>query len=38
MAEIVVVIAVMGVVMYEVFAGIERRVTFWATRGNELVS
>jgi len=33
-----VVIAVMGVVMYEIFAAIERRTTFWATRGQELVS
>jgi NitT/TauT family transport system permease protein len=30
-----VVIALMGVVMYEVFAFIERRVTFWATRSAE---
>ena len=28
------VIALMGVVMYEVFAVLERRVTFWATRAN----
>ena len=33
-----VVIAIMGVVMYEVFAALERRVTFWAVRSNELVS
>lgn len=35
-----VVIAVMGVAMYEVFAALERRVTFWATRGmdEELVA
>lgn len=32
------IIALMGVVMYEVFAFIERRVTFWATRGNEFVT
>lgn len=32
------VIAVMGVVMYEIFAFIERRVTFWAMRGNELIT
>lgn len=29
------VIALMGVVMYEIFAFVERRVTFWATRSNE---
>jgi hypothetical protein len=28
----------MGVVMYEVFAAIERHVTFWAMRGNELIT
>jgi NitT/TauT family transport system permease protein len=33
-----VVIAIMGVVMYEVFAALERRVTFWATRANDVVS
>jgi len=33
-----VVIAVMGVVMYEIFAVVERRTTFWATRGEELVT
>jgi len=33
-----VVIAVMGVVMYELFVAIERRVTFWATRGHEIVT
>jgi NitT/TauT family transport system permease protein len=33
-----VVIAVMGVVMYEIFASLERRITFWATRGDELVT
>ncbi len=33
-----VVIAVLGVVMYELFVLIERRVTFWATRGHELVT
>lgn len=32
------VIALMGVAMYELFAFIERRVTFWATRGNELIT
>lgn len=33
-----VVVAVMGVVMYEVFVLIERRVTFWATRGHEMAT
>jgi len=32
-----VVIALMGVGMYEFFAKVENRVTFWATRGNEIV-
>lgn len=32
------VIALMGVVMYEAFAMIERRVTFWATRSNQSIS
>ena len=32
------VIAVLGVVMYEFFALLERRITFWATRGNELIT
>lgn len=32
------VIAVMGIVMYEVFAFLERRVTFWAMRGHEMVT
>jgi NitT/TauT family transport system permease protein len=31
------VVAIMGIAMYELFAYIERRVTFWATRGNEMV-
>jgi len=31
------VIAAMGVVMYELFAFLERHVTFWATRSNETV-
>jgi NitT/TauT family transport system permease protein len=33
-----VVVAVMGVVMYEIFVLLERRFTFWATRGTELVT
>jgi NitT/TauT family transport system permease protein len=33
-----VVVAVMGVVMYEIFVFLERRITFWATRGTELVT
>ena len=33
-----VVVAVMGVVMYEIFVLLERRVTFWATRGTDLVT
>jgi NitT/TauT family transport system permease protein len=33
-----IVIALMGVAMYELFAAIERRVTFWATRGNEFIT
>ncbi|MBI3709506.1 MAG: ABC transporter permease [Proteobacteria bacterium] len=33
-----IVIAVMGVVMYELFAVLERRVTFWATRANDIVT
>lgn len=32
------VIALMGVIMYEVFSYVDRRVTFWATRGNEMIS
>ena len=32
------VIAIMGVGMYEFFAALEKRVTFWAIRGNEVVS
>jgi len=32
------VIAAMGVVMYELFAFLERHVTFWATRSNEIVT
>jgi NitT/TauT family transport system permease protein len=31
------VIAIMGVGMYEFFAALEKRVTFWATRGNDIV-
>ncbi len=30
------VIALMGVVMYELFAFVERRVTFWATRSSDM--
>jgi NitT/TauT family transport system permease protein len=33
-----VVVAIMGVVMYEIFAWLERRVTFWATRAHDRVS
>jgi NitT/TauT family transport system permease protein len=33
-----IVIAVMGVIMYEAFAFIERRVTFWATRDHEMIT
>jgi NitT/TauT family transport system permease protein len=33
-----VVVAIMGVVMYEIFVALERRFTFWATRGTELVT
>lgn len=32
------VIAVMGIVMYEIFAFLERRVTFWATRAHDVVT
>ncbi|NLS07269.1 ABC transporter permease [Rhizobium sp. P32RR-XVIII] len=32
------VIAIMGVVMYELFAYVERRMTFWATRSSNAVS
>jgi len=32
------VIAIMGVGMYEFFAVLEKRVTFWAQRGNDLVT
>lgn len=32
------VVAIMGVVMYELFALLERRVTFWATRAHDVVS
>lgn len=32
------VVAIMGIIMYELFAALERRVTFWAIRGNELVA
>ena len=31
-----VVVAFMGIVMYELFAWLERRVTFWATRAHEV--
>jgi NitT/TauT family transport system permease protein len=33
-----VVVAVLGVVMYEIFVFLERRFTFWATRGTELIT
>ena len=33
-----VVLAFLGVVLYEVFAFLERRVTFWATRAHDVVS
>jgi NitT/TauT family transport system permease protein len=33
-----VVIAAMGVILYEFFAFLERRVTFWAARDNGIVS
>ena len=33
-----VVVAVLGVVMYEIFVFLERRFTFWATRGTEPVT
>jgi NitT/TauT family transport system permease protein len=33
-----VVVAVLGVVMYEIFVYLERRFTFWATRGTEFVT
>jgi len=33
-----VVVAILGVVMYEIFVALERRFTFWATRGTELVT
>ncbi len=32
------VIAVMGIVMYELFAVLERRITFWATRAHDVVT
>ncbi len=32
------VVAAMGIIMYEIFAFIERRITFWATRGHDLVT
>jgi NitT/TauT family transport system permease protein len=32
------VIAVMGIVMYELFAVLERRITFWATRAYDVVA
>jgi NitT/TauT family transport system permease protein len=32
------VIAAMGVIMYEIFAFLERYVTFWAIRSNDIVS
>jgi NitT/TauT family transport system permease protein len=32
------VVAAMGIIMYEIFAFVERRVTFWATRGHDLVT
>lgn len=32
------VIAVMGIVMYELFAVLERRLTFWATRAHDIVT
>jgi NitT/TauT family transport system permease protein len=33
-----VVVAAMGIIMYEVFAVLERRVTFWATRAQEVTN
>lgn len=33
-----IVVGVMGIVMYEIFAVLERRVTFWAIRTGDLVS
>jgi NitT/TauT family transport system permease protein len=33
-----VVIAVMGIVMYALFAAIEQRMTFWAKRGDGLMT
>lgn len=33
-----VVIALMGVGMYEFFARVESRVTFWSTRGNDMIA
>ncbi len=32
------VIAAMGIVMYELFAVLERRITFWATRAHDVVT
>jgi NitT/TauT family transport system permease protein len=32
------VIAIMGIVMYELFAVLERRITFWATRAHDIVT
>jgi hypothetical protein len=33
-----VVVGIMGVVMYEAFVMVERRMTFWAVRTQEVVS
>jgi NitT/TauT family transport system permease protein len=33
-----VVVGIMGVAMYEVFVAVERRMTFWATRRQEVVT
>ena len=33
-----VVISIMGVIMYEITAYVERKFTFWATRANDIVT
>jgi len=32
------VVAAMGIIMYEIFAVMERRITFWATRGQDIIT
>ena len=38
LVEMLVAMAVMGIVMYALFAAIEQRMTFWAKRGDGLMA